>query len=508
MAKLSFWRKRGKKIGVHLVFWPIIAVFVIWGFERMGNPAGSSAATVNGEAISVAEYRRALQRMVDMYSQFSKESMDEEAMKRYHIREAAIQQLVNSELLMQEGAKMGLEVTDREVAETVTQMPYLKKDGKFSKELYDLILKSNNLSPNQFESGLRKELLLDKTRSLFEKNVVESSLALQKQSQMQSKKMELEFLKINTGDIAKHVDVSQSDVDAYLKEKTSAAKIKEYYDLQQAEFKQGEQARASHILVKAKKGDAKEEKSALDKVKDIQNQLKAKSFAELAKKYSDDPGSKAQGGSLGWFEKGRMVPEFDKAVFSMKPGEVSAPVQTAFGYHIIKLEEKKSGKEITLDAATQTIAKRLVAQSKVEKILDDASQKNAGQAADTLKAWDKDLKWQSTGAFSISDEYIPQIGSDDSLSRDLMSLDEKHPSTGKVYKIGNSQFIVKFKRFVEDKKPTLAKANPEQAPINSLGRDVFSQWASKLSENAKITINKQLFSGDTGGGDNSAPGDM
>lgn len=503
MSKLAFWKRSKKKIVAHLVFWPIIAIFVIWGFERVGNPTGGAAAVVNGHSISYSDYKRSLQRMIDMYSQFAREGLDEEAIKRFRIRETAMQQLVNAELLGQAGSKFGIGVTDQEVADALAELPYLKKDGQFSKDYYLTILKSNQLTPNQFESGLRKEILLDKTRGLFEKGFPESTLLKKKQSELQSRKMALEFLRLDPSALATQQAVSQADVDQFLKQEGSQSKIKEYYDLQNKEFVQDEKVKASHILIKAKKGDAKEEKAALTKIKMIQKDLKKKPFAELAKKFSEDPGSKNQGGSLGWFEKGRMVPEFEKAAFNLKVGEMSEPVQTAFGFHIIKVEDKAVAKSTTLEAAKTEIAKKLVAKKKVEDKLESIVKSQGGDKAAALKAWLPQLKWEETGAFSLAEETIPKVGTDEDLSRDIVGLDESHVTTNKIYKIAGQSFFVRFKKPIEGKKEAAPAA---ENPV-SLSREIFAQWANKLSESAKITINKQVLSGE-GGAPMPFDGDM
>lgn len=116
-----------------------------------------------------------------------------------------------------------------------------------------------------------------------------------------------------------------------------------YYKSRQEEFKIPEQVKARHILVRLEKNASEaDQKKAREKAEDILKKLKAgEDFAKLAAELSDDPGSKAKGGDLGLFSRGRMVPEFEKAAFSMKPGELSEPVKSPFGYHIIKVEEKK-----------------------------------------------------------------------------------------------------------------------------------------------------------------------
>lgn len=492
-----------KKIGVHLIFWPIILVFVAWGMERIGSATGGAAATVNGESISVSEYRTALQRMIDMYTQLTQGNFDEEAQKRYHIRENVMRQLVSSELVAQNAKKMGLKVTDSELADIIADIPSFKKDGRFSKENYEGILRYNHLTPVMFESSLRKETLVDKTRQLFDKDLLVSPLQAEKQAELKAHKVNLEFLSVSPDEVASNIKVSDADAQAFATKKENQAEIKEYYDLHRSEFSQAEQVKASHILIKAKKGDSVEEKQALQKVAQVEAELKKSSFATVAKKYSDDPGSKDKGGELGWFERGRMVPEFEKAAFDQKVGEISKPVQSSFGYHIIKVEDKKPAKNVSLEAASLGIAKKLLAEKKASGMIADAEKKMSSpeEGVRAFQNLDKGVKWQETGLFSLSEDAIPKIGSDDDLMKDVLKLSSAHPMESKTYKVGTRLYVVRFKS-ADDKTKVIAD-NPELDPVlKNIPRDVFSAWSSKLFENAKIHINPQLF-GDSGDSSNT-----
>ena len=148
--------------------------------------------------------------------------------------------------------------------------------------------------------------------------------------------------------------------------------IKKYYQEHKDEFKAEESVKARHILIRVPEGaDAKAWKDAEKKAEMIrQKLLKGEDFAKLAKEYSEDPGSKNRGGDLGYFSKGRMIPEFEKAAFSLKKGEISRPVKTSFGYHIIKVEDKKAAGQLKLDEVKDEIRKRLI-QEKERKLQEE-----------------------------------------------------------------------------------------------------------------------------------------
>ncbi len=148
--------------------------------------------------------------------------------------------------------------------------------------------------------------------------------------------------------------------------------VEQYYKANKDKFRVPESVKASHILIKVdKNGDKKAWEAAKEKAEMVRKKaLKGESFAELAKKYSDDPGSKNKGGELGYFTKGRMVPEFEKAAFSLKKGEISKPVKTAFGYHVIKLEDRKPAHQKKLSEVRETVKSQLL-KEKRRKIMND-----------------------------------------------------------------------------------------------------------------------------------------
>ncbi len=152
------------------------------------------------------------------------------------------------------------------------------------------------------------------------------------------------------------------------KANVSDKEVRDYYNKHKSEFVQPEQVRARHILVKVPaNADKKQWEEAKKKALEIRAKLlKGESFAELAQKYSDDPGSKARGGDLGYFSKGQMVPEFEKAAFSLKKGEISQPVKTTFGYHIIKVEDKKPSKQRSFNEVQQEIRQKLLREKQIK----------------------------------------------------------------------------------------------------------------------------------------------
>ena len=164
------------------------------------------------------------------------------------------------------------------------------------------------------------------------------------------------------------------------KVKVTDEDVKAYYEQHKEEYTQKEQVKARHILIKVPAGgDEKAWEDAKKKALEIKKEAESgKDFGELAKKYSDDPGTKDRGGELGYFGKGRMVPEFEKAAFSLKPGEISDPVKTIFGWHLIQVEDKKAAQARPLDEVESFVRQRALQEKKqqaLEKLLADVRKK-------------------------------------------------------------------------------------------------------------------------------------
>ena len=184
--------RRQSPIMVHILFWPIIGVFVIWGFERYGNSTGGSAAVVNDHTITLSQFRNTLQQKVDEYARYMGGSVDERMQGQ--LKEMVINQLVGMELVSEQARKMGLDVTDGEVADQIQNIPGLQKNGRFDREYYEGLLEYRHMSPAQFESEMRDDLLRMKTDRLFESQVRPSGLAVEKEKALRAVKTERRFL--------------------------------------------------------------------------------------------------------------------------------------------------------------------------------------------------------------------------------------------------------------------------------------------------------------------------
>ncbi|HTC92737.1 MAG TPA: peptidyl-prolyl cis-trans isomerase [Terriglobales bacterium] len=292
------------------------------------------------------------------------------------IIDRAFQMVLGEKVMLMEADRLGLRVSDDELRDFLHKGQYgqifFPKGQYIGDEQYTSIVQERgHTTVPEFEKDLKMRLLLSKLQNLVTAGAQVSPDEIRQEALKQQTKVKLQYAVINADDISKAINPTESEIKAYydqhkaqydtpLPEKRKARyvvidqsklqnqmkvtpdELQRYYSEHQEEFRVPEQVKASHILIKVPEGaDPKVDAAARAKAEDILKQLQAgANFEELAKKNSDDPGSGSQGGSLGWFGRGQMVPPFEQAAFSLPVGQISGIVKTIFGYHIIRIDDK------------------------------------------------------------------------------------------------------------------------------------------------------------------------
>ena len=294
----------------------------------------------------------------------------------------AIQSLVSQAELQYESERLGLRVSDEEVRDDLRTGQYAEvfyPGGKWiGQDKYEEIMRNAGTTPDDFEHQMRLGLLRNKLLAAVTAGVTVSSAEVEKAYKDKNLKIKFDYAVIKADDVKKTINPTDAELKAYydankarynnfIKEKrqvryfqitqkqaeskvnVSPAAIEKYYRDNQQQFEVPERVKVRHILIANPRPgpDGKIDQKAVDaaraKAEDVLKQLKAGAdFAELAKKYSEDPGSKDQGGELGWQgHDSQFVPEFKDAMFKLNKGEISDPVRTSFGFHIIQAEDKE-----------------------------------------------------------------------------------------------------------------------------------------------------------------------
>lgn len=378
-----------------ILFGLLAALFVIWGVGSFGGTRVDVVAQVQGETISRRELDRATTQLQRRYEEMMKGQFSAEMARSLNLRGQALDQLIDGALLGHEARRLGIEVTDAELVDTITQLPELQEDGRFNRDRLESVLRYQR-DRGEFELDMRRSLLFQRMQALVSDGVQVSDAEVEERYRLDHEQADLAYARVVAADLAKAATVTDEDLQRALSEhadryrepaqvrvryvtyrasefvpqvEVEETSIADYYDLHTADqFTQPEQVRAGHILVKVDPGaDDAAKTAARKKAEGLLAKVRGKAdFAEVATKNSDDPGSASKGGDLGLFPRGRMTPAFEDAAFALEPGKVSDIVETPFGFHIIKVEEHRPGGVQSLDEVREQIKDTLRSQEAIE----------------------------------------------------------------------------------------------------------------------------------------------
>lgn len=370
---LRLLRGKVSKILVQIVLVLVTIGFSFFGVESyFQSRVNTSVATVDGTEISQELFRERFGQYRQMMAQRMGEGVDLSILDQPQVKLGFLNQLIDEQTLMGANEKLGIVVPTAAIRDEIAKIPAFQNDGQFDPEQYKLALASIGKSPLSFEDEVRRNLAVRLLPMQLAASAIVTDADVDRYLRLREQRRDFRYVKLDKP-VAKDTEVTQEQMDAYFKQhqaefmvpervaieyvELDAAKIpfdetpddsvlKERYEKEKSRFVSAEQREASHILVKvAGKGGPEEQKAALAKAQDIEKQLgEGKDFATLAKQYSDDLGSKNQGGELGWLDKGVTEEAFENALFALDKDQVSAPVLGSEGYHIIKLTDLRPGK--------------------------------------------------------------------------------------------------------------------------------------------------------------------
>ena len=306
------------------------------------------------------------------------------------------QQLVQQQILLVEAEKLGIHATDDDVIQylhTGAAGQIIFPNGQFigTDNYARLISERFNLSVKDFEEDVKRDIAIRRLQAFVTAGVSVGDKEVREAYLKQNIKIKFDYAVISADDLRKTINPSDSDLEAFFRKngpryaasvpeerkityfaftpgelpggvpQPSQQEIQQYYSAHQSEYAVPEQAKSRHILIKVDAGaDAKADAAAKAKAEGILKQIQGgANFAELAKKYSDDPGSKETGGELGFSQRGRMVPEFDTAIFTQKIGDTKI-VKSQFGYHIVQVEERQTAHAESINEVLPTIQATLI----------------------------------------------------------------------------------------------------------------------------------------------------
>jgi peptidyl-prolyl cis-trans isomerase D len=407
------------------IFLGLIAItFATWGIESYTRFAGSgdTVAAVNGSEITQREFSEQLRVQQEQIRRMFGPQVDPATFDTPELRRALLDQMIAQRLVATETAKRNLFIDDQRLSNLILSIPDFQAGGKFSEEAFEQAARSENLTPRQFAERLRQTMALQQLAGAVGDTAIVPRAVATRLAAIESQQREVsearlraqQFLpqvKIDDAQLKQYYDASQADFrtpervrveyvvlsadDLGKQDPVTEDEIKKAYEARAAAFRADEQRRASHILVKTKEEADK-----------IAAELKKNpgAFAELAKQYSQDPGSAEKGGDLGWFGPGMMVKPFEEAVFSMKQGEQRV-VQSEFGFHIVRLTGIQPGKTRGLEEVRK------------ELVTDLTRQKGARKYTEAAEAFGNTVYEQSESLKPAAERFKLQVQTSDWLGK-------------------------------------------------------------------------------------------
>ncbi len=500
----------------------VILAFVILYIPSFLGPgrAGNNdvVASVEGREITVGRFRQAYQRQMQAYRAQFGGNVDEKMLKQLGIDQRIVQQMIEEETALAEASRLGISATDEEVRTRIATMPGLLENGQFiGEQRYRQMLEMQNppLTPGEFEEQIRRGVTLQKLQAALTHWITVDDKDLEAEFKRRNEKVKLAVVSFPADKFRAGLEATDAELAAYYEAHKNELKIPEKrkvkyalvdmqairdriqispQDIQRAyednkqQYSAPEQVRASHILLKT---EGKDDAAVKKQAEELLAKVKAGAdFAQLATKYSEDDTSKVKGGDLDFFPKGQMVPEFDKAAFSMKPGEISDLVKTQYGYHIIKLTEKK-------DASTKPLEEvraQIEDQVKWERAQAEA-QRSADEVAPVLKkpadldtvAKGRGLRVGESGLFS-KDEPIAGLGVAPAVAERAFELKE-----GEVSEAIRTPQGFAFVTVTGRQDSYVPKLDEVKARVRD---EVLKKKAVDVARQRAATIGAQMKSGD------------
>ena len=425
---LSTIRDKTQGIIATFILALVVVPFALWGINSYFDTGSKlNVATVDGTDISQVAYRRA---MDQLRGRVNPKTFDTPQFKK-----SILDRLIDQTLLAQDAEKQGYRISDSQLAQIIQSLPNFQRDGQFDSAMYQAVLRSQGLSPHEFETRLRNEILTRQIEAGLSESGFVTKSDIADVARLMSQEREVAYAVIDTKSLMARTTLNAKDIEQYYSshpemfqipeqvrvnyltlsaanldknDQPTEEELKKAYADEAARFVIPEKRRASHILIALPpNATEKQSKEALAKIQEIAKQIRAGAdFGAMAKKYSMDSVTAEKGGDIGEVRHGVLPKELEETVYALKPGEISKPVRTQYGYHLVKLTAYTPEKRKPFAEVRKELIK-LVQRNKGENKFYDLSEKFRNivyEQPDSLEPAAKELglKIQKSDWFSRS----------------------------------------------------------------------------------------------------------
>lgn len=477
------------------IFLIITASFLFSGYDKFSLGGGKNVATVDGTPVTIKEYQVALSRQVEFYSQMlGGKTLTQKQIEEMGIKQSIITGLIQQKLISNAANSAGLTVSLSEIKNEIKNLQYFKRNEQFDVNTYRNVLQANGYTPTQFEELISNDLKQKKIDEFFSTTLISENY-VKDVLNFKNSSANVIAIKISRQSLAPLISVSEQEIKDYLAKPENQRAMEAAYKENEAKYNQPQEVKARHILIKG------EEAKSLDRIKAIRAKVNVKNFSSIASKETEDASGKSNGGELGWFSKGRMVPEFDKVAFDMKPGQISEPVKTQFGYHLIFVEDKKEARNQPMDSVKNELAQMAIQKTKaqdLDQLLKSEQEKISALMKDNklaeLEALQKKLDGQFYKNTDVNqyDQTIGQLTLSPKEAEQVFKAND-----GELLNFGNAGtiFLVKVntKLASQDKKTEEQLAAEKNSQNQAFSRKAREELLKVLNNKAKIVTNPAVI---------------
>ena len=530
---LGTMRKHATSWLIKVACFAIVIVFIFWGGYSYTEKKANRVAVVNGSYIGLREYQSMYSNLVEqMRRQFGRQ-FSSELVETLNLKGQALDRLINRRLILAEAGMLKFDVSREELQNAIVSYPAFQTNDQFDPLRYQQILRSNRLTPQDFEANQREDLLINKVEQFITRGAKVLESEMLSFFHHTRDRVNLAYVQIDPQDFKNQVSVDEEAVRDYFDKhrenyrladkrnilyvrfvprdylaevEVTDQEIEEFYQLHQDNYREPKKVHARHILFRiSEKAKTAEIQEILDRAKKVLNLArKGDNFAELARKYSEDS-TAAKGGDLGYFKSGDMVKPFADSAFSLKKGEISDLVRTRFGIHIIKVEDITEESVQPLAQVKETVRQSLKEERGREIALQRAdSFIDLSRALDDLQkaAAEAGLEVKESGLFA-AEEPIPQLGRHPEINEIIFALRPKEISP--AFSIGDDQLVAQLVEIQDSRLEEFAEAQErvqedwitEQSEV--LARKQAQEWLetarqegnlAEVARRNKLKINK------------------
>jgi peptidyl-prolyl cis-trans isomerase D len=487
----------------------IIAVFILYfgpgsyskGQGGCGSAATTHAALVNGRPVPAAEFERQVGSLLRLYQQQTGQPITREMAELLGVRNVALDNLVNRELVVQEAARRGIAVTDEEITRTVHDTPAFQASGRFEYGLYERATRSSYGSPARYEALLREDLLHQKMMAALRETVKVSGAELREAFEAERDRANVAYLRVPLSTARAAVRPSEPEVRSFAA--SSASRIEQFYRENASRYDTKKRVRARHVLARvAPDAPAEQAEAARRRVEEAAERVRrGEDFGKVAGEVSEDENTRGRGGELGFLTEALLEKPFADAAFALGPGQVSGPVRTAAGWHVVQVEEVIEPRTIPLDDVRLDIAREILVNDRAAEL----ATRRAGEALAAARSGRRapvsvgaeKVAWEESGSFSVRQAaFVPRLGAAPGLVEAARAA-KAGDVLPEVYATAEGPVVaVVVSRDRPDPAVFEAERNLLALRVSARKEQLVEQaWLKTLRDGAEVVVNEPLVAG-------------